>query len=297
MEGTVQKEKKLVGKLSKGGSAMGSLKDFKGERGDPGVYVGSGDMPDDCYVQIDPSGNCFTPEDLNSKLDKVDFIPAPPGVAPAAQYANQAYEAYGYADYNGNYHQFNAAFSNVPTAPGYTDSSTIPMIIMGDRPYLVSTGKSPSEINPQMKLIASGTTTEEVAAIVITETNDNGMIRPIKVTERISVFMTIPKASGTGYAYLQINPNSISDGTITAAHGGVSSSNANTYVRHDAFYCGGGLWSAYSASAASGTSWHNPGTRPLNMDFPKGEVVTNITLKAQYPFPVGTKYLVCGIEV
>lgn len=28
----------------------------KGERGDPGVYVGSGDMPEDCYVQIDPSG-------------------------------------------------------------------------------------------------------------------------------------------------------------------------------------------------------------------------------------------------
>ena len=33
-----------------------SLKGEKGDKGASGVYVGSGDMPEDCNVQIDPNG-------------------------------------------------------------------------------------------------------------------------------------------------------------------------------------------------------------------------------------------------
>lgn len=36
----------------------------KGDRGNAGVYVGSGDMPDDCYVQIDPNGDPLTLEEI-----------------------------------------------------------------------------------------------------------------------------------------------------------------------------------------------------------------------------------------
>lgn len=232
-----------------------------------------------------------------------DFIPAGPNEK-AVEYANDAYNAYGYIDANGRYRQFSTDFGKdardavmYEPIPDYN----IPMgMTIGDVPggrnVLVNSGISVESLNPQMKLIASGTTTEEVASIVITETNDNGTVRPINVTERISVFMTIPKTSGTGYAYLQVNPEPTSDGTIVAAHSGVSASNT-TYVRFDAFYCGNGMWSAYAFAATGGTAWGNPGTRPLNMDFPKGEVVHEIVLKAQYPFPTGTKYLVCGIEV
>jgi predicted deacylase len=93
MEGTVTNKQKLTGTLSSGGSMVGGVgtvfgKDGKsayevavkngfegsetewlaslkgeqgkqGDRGNPGVYVGSGDMPEDCNVQIDPNGEPF----------------------------------------------------------------------------------------------------------------------------------------------------------------------------------------------------------------------------------------------
>jgi hypothetical protein len=61
-----------------------AIKDANGEKtvdvldgkdGNNGVYVGSGDMPDDCNVQIDPDGEVLTHEDL--KGDKGD--PGPQG--------------------------------------------------------------------------------------------------------------------------------------------------------------------------------------------------------------------------
>jgi hypothetical protein len=44
-----------------------SLKGDKGDKGDTGnsgVYLGSGDMPSDCNVQIDPNGNPLTVDDI-----------------------------------------------------------------------------------------------------------------------------------------------------------------------------------------------------------------------------------------
>lgn len=40
----------------------------KGDRGNAGVYIGSGDMPDDCNVQIDPNGDAFTVEEIIAKV-------------------------------------------------------------------------------------------------------------------------------------------------------------------------------------------------------------------------------------
>lgn len=36
----------------------------KGDTGNPGVYLGSGDMPDDCNVQVDPNGEAVTIDDI-----------------------------------------------------------------------------------------------------------------------------------------------------------------------------------------------------------------------------------------
>lgn len=41
-----------------------SLKGDKGDRGFSGVYVGAGEMPDDCNVQIDTTGATCTTEEL-----------------------------------------------------------------------------------------------------------------------------------------------------------------------------------------------------------------------------------------
>ena len=52
---------------------LGSLqgpKGDKGETGNSGVYVGSGDMPDDCNVQIDPTGEVITQEELSQTIQR-----------------------------------------------------------------------------------------------------------------------------------------------------------------------------------------------------------------------------------
>lgn len=96
MEGTIASEKKLVGTLSTGGTMTGNvgavygkdgksayevavkngfegteaewLASLKGDTGNSGVYLGSGDMPSDCNVQIDPNGDAFTIEQLLEML-------------------------------------------------------------------------------------------------------------------------------------------------------------------------------------------------------------------------------------
>ena len=40
----------------------------QGERGASGVYVGSGDMPEDCNIQIDPNGDSLTPDEIYQTL-------------------------------------------------------------------------------------------------------------------------------------------------------------------------------------------------------------------------------------
>lgn len=47
---------------------LASLKGEKGDKGDSGVYLGSGDMPDDCNVQIDPDGE---PIDLRQEVEDI----------------------------------------------------------------------------------------------------------------------------------------------------------------------------------------------------------------------------------
>lgn len=42
------------------------LESLIGAKGNSGVYVGSGDMPEDCNVQIDPDGEALTLDDLRS---------------------------------------------------------------------------------------------------------------------------------------------------------------------------------------------------------------------------------------
>ena len=99
MEGIVTNEQKLVGTLSSKGSMVGgavavfgkdgksayeialtngfegteaewleSLKGEKGDTGNSGVYLGSGDMPADCNVQIDPNGDVLTLAELKRLL-------------------------------------------------------------------------------------------------------------------------------------------------------------------------------------------------------------------------------------
>lgn len=58
-----------------------SLKGKEGERGNSGVYIGSGDMPDDCNVQIDPTSEVLSLEeiirDMVSQINKISTVTLP----------------------------------------------------------------------------------------------------------------------------------------------------------------------------------------------------------------------------
>ena len=58
-------------KGDKGDKGDKGEKGDKGDTGNSGVYVGSGEMPADCNVQIDPNGDYITLEDLKHLLSYV----------------------------------------------------------------------------------------------------------------------------------------------------------------------------------------------------------------------------------
>ena len=61
----------LTGNISPKGTMTGSLSAVygkDGKDGKSGVYLGTGDMPDDCNVQIDPSGE---PIDLRKEIEDI----------------------------------------------------------------------------------------------------------------------------------------------------------------------------------------------------------------------------------
>ncbi len=83
------------------------LASLKGETGNSGVYVGSGDMPDECNVQIDPDGEVLTIEQIIKKaLAQINKISS------VTLYANQWVGA-------------SSPYSQVVTISGVTKNSKI----------------------------------------------------------------------------------------------------------------------------------------------------------------------------
>lgn len=60
---------------------LASLKGDKGDTGNSGVYLGSGEMPEDCNIQIDPNGEVVTLEQLImnalSQVNKISSVSLP----------------------------------------------------------------------------------------------------------------------------------------------------------------------------------------------------------------------------
>ena len=87
------------------------LESLKGERGESGVYLGSGDMPEDCNVQIDPNGNPVTLDEIIDSLIE-RFVPRISTVAlPASAWTG--------AD---------SLYSQVVTIPGITEHSKVDLL-------------------------------------------------------------------------------------------------------------------------------------------------------------------------
>ena len=271
---------KLVGTLSKGGSLKGNIVNYDGDsayvvalkngykgteeewleslRGDTGVYVGSGDMPENCNVQIDPNGYCFTAEDLNSKATLYEPIP----------------------DYM------------IPMGMTVGD-------VTGGRNVLVNSGISVERLNPTMKLIASGTTTEAVDAIDITDTTGGEIVddmgnpakRNFMLKNHICVRVSVPAVTTKANLWLKVNGGT-NIGQIVSS----TSTTEKTVSRFDAFYTGGGNWAYTGVAASNGTAVGNPWTCVGYTG--QGEGIYHIRLHlASGKLPVGTTYQIYGIEV
>lgn len=81
---------------------LASLKGEKGDIGNSGVYVGSGDMPADCNVQIDPNGDSFTITELEEMRSHIKKKGNPHGATPELIGAAPAIES---AEYRGCYYR------------------------------------------------------------------------------------------------------------------------------------------------------------------------------------------------
>ena len=233
-----------------------------------------------------------------------DFTPSG-GMEKAVEFANQAYEAYGYRDANGNYMQFSENSVLYEPIPDFN----IPMgMTIGDVPggrnVLVNSGISVEKLNPTMKLIASGTTTSSVVNIAVTDSTGgelvddmgNPVARPFTLKDHICIRMTFPQAEVSKNLFVRFNGNNAGMSTRS-----VSASEARA-LRIEFFYIGGGNWSHYAMCAKQGSS--STGYVDYNVlsvaDFPvQGETVgnINIALGGSTPFPVGTTYEIYGIEV
>ena len=97
---------------------------LKGEKGDAGVYVGSGDMPEGYMVQIDPSAELATPEELGA-ADRV-HTHEPEEVGLPAASAEDAGKAI-IVNENGTYILGEASGGSTGGSGVYITSVTIPV--------------------------------------------------------------------------------------------------------------------------------------------------------------------------
>ena len=91
-----------------------SLKGDKGDRGNSGVYLGSGDMPDDCNVQIDPNGKVTMLEQIiNRVVEKIeDSLKNKPSVSNALK-SNKTGEVVSIDDVSPIVHRLDVKVSGV----------------------------------------------------------------------------------------------------------------------------------------------------------------------------------------
>ena len=171
--------------------------------------------------------------------------------------------------------------------------------VEGGRNVLVNSGIDTRKLNPQMKLIASGTTTAEANIIYITDTtggevtDDIGepVVRPYALKDHICVRVDVPAVAVKANVSLKFN--GVNVGQIVSS----TSTTANTVSRFDAFYTGGGNWAYTGVAGSNGTAVANAWTCVGYSG--QGEVITNMYLQLANSalFPVGTTYRVYGIEV
>lgn len=228
-----------------------------------------------------------------------DFTPSG-GMEKAVEFANQAYEAYGYRDANGNYMQFSENSVLYEPIPDYM----IPMgmtvgDVTGGRNVLVNSGISVESLNPTMKLIASGTTTEAVDAIDITDTTGGEIVDemgiPIKrnfmLKNHICVRVSVPAVTTKANLLLMVNGGSYIGQIVSS-----TSTTEKIMSRFEAYYTGGGNWAYTGVAASNGSTVGNPWTCVGYTG--QGEGIYHIRLHlASGKLPVGTTYQVYGMEV
>ena len=228
-----------------------------------------------------------------------DFTPSG-GMEKAVEFANQAYEAYGYRDANGNYIQFSEdsvlyqpiADYHIPMGMTIGDEN-------GPKNVLVDSGISVESLNPTMKLIASGTTTEAVDAIDVTDTTGGEIVddmgnpakRTFNLKTHICVRVSVPAVTTKANLLLMVNGGSYIGQIVSS-----TSTTEKIMSRFEAYYTGGGNWAYTGVAASNGSAVGNAWTCVGYTG--QGEGIYHIRLHlASGKLPVGTTYQVYGMEV
>ncbi len=226
----------------------------KGEQGVSGVYVGSGDMPEGYNIQIDPNGNAF----IGFEVGEVVTLP-------------EGEEA-------------TATVTGTPDAPIL--NLGIPRGATGLQGLQGEPGKD--AVLNELTLIASGTTTEAVNRIVISQDNDGNNFT---LRDFVWVVVEVPVAAQDTRLSVWFGD------TLQQVNAGVSTTAAriNKLV---GFYTGRG-WDFLFTNTAITNEYSALQTRTKDF-WPKSNGIAKVEIgcyTTSHVLPVGTKYQIYGRRV
>lgn len=189
-----------------------------GKDGNPGVYIGSGDMPEGYNVQIDPNGDAFTPD---------DFITSPMVGATATAAGKAGLVPAPAAGDNGKFLRGDGTWGEIAIPEGGGGDS--------------------------WRLVSRIILTEDATSIQITEDSDGNAF----ALKKFHIVCRLRGATGnTGYGYLFVqtmsNPSGVKD-RILVLPSAVPASGGQKTCYCNAELCGESL-AVRGASAVDGTS-------------------------------------------
>ena len=301
-------------------------------KGKSGVYVGSGDMPEDCNVQIDPNGECISidnalsSESTNPVMNKVvtEELNKKPNIAPNIGAGHVLIYAH---DYSGEVWDSGFELGEIPKLKdGYINGDSTENIIVSSEgrikdtriPFDTLASKEWADSNAKGKINDYNRKNKSTLAIYEALTNEagswsatifSGTSKELSLKDWITIYIEVPKAAEKGNVYIRFleKEKTETGSTITSYQyaglslNALSTSSTKTFTRVT-FRWNGYRWENYSVSVTNAYGAGNSQVSSVVKYYAGFEIVRGIEITATNSsgaamnLPAGTVFRVYGIE-